>query len=312
MKFIKLNNGFDMPVLGLGTYKSNPGEVEKAVSCAIDIGYRHFDCAWFYGNEAEIGKALKEKINEGKVKREELFITSKLWSNFHAKEKVVPMLKETLAAFQMDYIDLFLIHWPFAFKEEAALWPKNEGKSAYSDIDYIETWKGMEECVKLGLVKSIGVSNFNAKQLERILANCNIPPAVNQVECNPNLSQKRLIAFCKENNIVITGYCPLGRSENAGTPGFLEPTILDPKVTAIGQKYGKTAAQVVLNYLITLGITVIPKSVTESRIKENFNVFDFALDEEDIKYLEGCDKNKRVCPATTFADHKHYPFNDEY
>jgi len=310
MKFIKLNTGFEIPILGLGTYNSQPGEVERAVSCAIDIGYRHFDCAWFYANEAEIGKALKEKINEGKVKREELFITSKLWNNFHAREKVVPKLKETLAALQTDYLDLFLIHCPFAFKEEAPLWPINEGKSAYSDIDYLETWKGMEECVKLGLTKSIGVSNFNAKQLQRVLANCNIPPAVNQVECNPNLSQKKLIEFCNENNIHVTGYSPLGKAETAGTE-YPESTIFDPKVAAIGKKYGKTPAQVVLNYLITLGISVVPKSVKESRIKENFDVLDFTLDEEDIKYLDGCNKNKRVCPLA-FADHKYYPFHDEY
>lgn len=300
-----------MPIVGLGTYKSGTGEVEKAVKDAIDCGYRHFDCAWFYGNEDEIGKAIKDKINEGKVKREDLFITSKLWNNFHAKNKVVPMLKETLQSLQMSYIDLYLVHWPFAFKEDVSLWPINEGKAAYSDIDYLETWEGMQECVNLGLAKSIGVSNFNQSQIERLVAAATILPAVNQVECNPNLNQKPLIAACKQHGIVITGYCPLGRSENAGTPGFPDPTINDPKVIEMAKKYNKSPAQVVLRYLASLGVSVIPKSVTKSRIQENINIFDFVLHDDDVAYLDSCNKNKRVCPLTYYADHPHYPFNDD-
>ncbi|RZC41293.1 aldose reductase-like [Asbolus verrucosus] len=295
---LKLNNGLEMPVVGLGTYKSEKGKVEQAVRDAIDAGYRHFDCAWFYGNEHEVGVALREKIKEGAVKREDLFITSKLWNNFHAKDRVVPMLKETLNSFKLDYIDLYLIHWPFGFKENASLWPISEGEAAFSDIDYLETWEGMEECVRQGLTKSIGVSNFSEEQIERILKNCQIKPVANQVEVNPNLNQKKLIQFCKERDIVITGYCPLGRSEYAGMPGFPDPTIFDPKVAEIGKKYNKTPAQVVLNYLISLGITVVPKSVTKSRIIENINVFDFKLDTEDVAYLDSCNKNQRVCPLS--------------
>lgn len=128
----------------------------------------------------------------------------------------------------------------------------DQGEAAFSDVDYLETWSGMEECVRLGLAKSIGVSNFNEEQVERILKNCSIKPAVNQVEVNPNLNQKKLIEFCKKHDIVVTGYCPLGRSEYAGTPGFPEPTIFDPKVKEIGKKYKKSAAQVVLNYLVRM------------------------------------------------------------
>lgn len=138
------------------------------------------------------------------------------------------------------------------FQKNASYWPVDEGEAAFSDVDYLETWKGMEECVRLGLAKSIGVSNFNEEQIERILKNCSINPVVNQIEVNPNLNQKILIQFCKERNIVITGYCPLGRSELAGTPGFPTPTILDPKLEEIGKKYNKTPAQVVLNYLVSI------------------------------------------------------------
>ncbi|CAH0561256.1 unnamed protein product [Brassicogethes aeneus] len=245
---LKLNNGNEIPIVGLGTYKSKPGEVAQAVKDAIDAGYRHFDCAWFYGNENEVGLGLNAKIDDGTVKREDIFVTSKLWNNFHEKKCVLPKIKETLAALKLDYLDLYLIHWPFGFKENAPLWPVGEVDS-YSDVDYLETWQAMEECVKQNLTKSIGVSNFNAAQIERILENCTIKPAVNQVEVNPNLNQKKLIDFCKKHDIVITGYCPLGRSEFAGTPGFPDPTIFDPKVKEIGEKYRKTPAQVVLNYL---------------------------------------------------------------
>lgn len=292
--------------------QSGPGEVVEAVKYAIDLGYRHFDCAWFYGNEAEVGTAIQTKISDGTVRREDLFITSKLWCNYHAREKVVPMIKESLEALKLKYLDLYLVHWPFAFKEHSSLWPVNEGKDAYDNTDYLDTWKGMEECVKLGLTKSIGVSNYNSEQLERNIQNCVVKPVVNQVEVNPNLNQKKLIDFCKKRDVVVVGYCPLGRSENAGMPGFPEPTIFDPKVKAIGDKYGKTPAQVVLNYLISLGISVIPKSVTKSRIAENFQVLDFALDREDVAYLDSCNKNQRVCPLSMFADHKYYPFGIEF
>lgn len=185
------------------------------------------------------------------------------------------MLKETLSYLKLDYIDLFLIHWPFAFKvylnllkyqhnsrviklisiliqENGPLWPINEGADAYSDTDYLETWEGMEECVNKGYAKSIGVSNFNSEQIDRLLKYCKIKPVVNQVEANPNFIQKELTKFCKEREIVITAYCPLGRVGEALERGFPTPTILDPKVAEIGKNYNKTPAQVVLNYLVII------------------------------------------------------------
>ncbi|XP_018336718.1 1,5-anhydro-D-fructose reductase isoform X2 [Agrilus planipennis] len=310
-KTLKLNNGRDMPVIGLGTYKGGK-ETAQAVKDAIDAGYRHFDCAWFYGNEADVGEGIREKIKEGVIKREDVFITSKLWCNFMAKDKVVPMCKKSLKEFQLDYLDLFLIHWPFAFKEDASYWPVGQCPEAFSDVDFTETWEGMEECVRQGLTKSIGISNFNSQQISRLLESAKIKPVCNQVECNPNVNQKKLIKFCAEKNIVIVGYCPLGRVENAGIPGYPYPTILDKHVLAIGQKYNKTPAQVVLNYLVSLGIAVIPKSITKSRIIENINIFDFKLDEEDVAYLDSLNKNDRICHFPEFQDHKNYPFNIEF
>lgn len=306
-KVVKLNNGCPMPLVGLGTFKAVPGEVEQAVKDAIDAGYRHFDCAWFYGNEAEVGVGLRAKIEDGTVKREDLFITTKLWNNFHAKHLVRPKLEESLKSFQFDYIDLFLIHWPFAFKEDAELWP-SEDKSAYSEIDYLETWQGMEECVTSGLAKNIGVSNFNSEQMDRLLKNRMIKPVINQIEVNVNLNQKKLIEFCKERDVLVVGYCPLGRGAKLGEKG----TMNDPKIAEIGKKYNKSAAQVILNYLLSSGIAVIPKSATKSRIIANMDVFDFKLNAEDVSYLESCNNGERVCGLDKFAEHKDFPFGIEF
>jgi aldehyde reductase len=307
---LRLNNGLEIPIVGLGTYKSPPGEVQQAVKDAISCGYRHLDCAWFYENEAEVGEGLHAKIADGTVKRDDVFITSKLWNNHHAKNRVVPMLKDTLAKLKLDYIDLYLVHWPMGFKESAP--PLPQDASGYSDVDYLETWEGMEECVKLGLAKSVGLSNFNSEQVDRVLKHCKIKPVINQVEVNPNINQKKLIKFCKDRDIVITGFCPLGRSNYAGKPGFPTPTIHDPKVVDMGKKYNKTPAQIVLNYLVSLGISVVPKSVTKSRIEENFDIFDFELDGDDRAYLDSCNKNQRCSPQTAYSDHIYFPFKIEF
>ncbi|XP_044748308.1 aldo-keto reductase family 1 member B1-like [Coccinella septempunctata] len=312
-KSLKFNNGLEIPIIGLGTFNSPPGQVTEAVKVAIDAGYRHIDCAWYYGNEAEVGEGIAAKIKEGIVKREDLFITSKLWCNYHEKEKVVPMLRDSLKNLKLEYLDLYLIHWPFGFKEEAGPWPTEGGPDAYSDVDITETWTGLEEAQELGLVKSIGVSNFNKTQIEKILNACKIKPVCNQVEVNPNFNNEKLINFCQGKDIVVSGYCPLGRVDSYGKPRIPKPTIFDPKVAEIGKKYDKTPAQVVLNYLIAkLGVVVLPKSVTKSRIIENFNIFDFQLDKEDIDYIDSTHKNVRVCLAPYFGNHKDYPFHDDY
>ncbi|KAK4878423.1 hypothetical protein RN001_010929 [Aquatica leii] len=299
MNNLKLNNGSDIPIIGLGTYKAIKGEATTAVKDAIDVGYRHFDCAWFYDNEEEVGLGIQAKIDEGVVKREDLFVTTKLWNNFHAKEKVLPMLKEQLQKLKLDYVDLYLIHWPFGFKVRG--WPINDGPGAYSDVDYIETWTMMEEGLKQGLVRSIGVSNFNSEQLERLLSVAKIKPVVNQIEIHPKLNQKKLIEFCKSKDIVSVGYCPLGQ-------GTSTSAVFDEKVIEIGKKYQKTAAQIVLNYLVSLGVSVIPKTVNKTRMIENLNIFDFTLDEEDLRYMVSLNTNERICNVMYFKDHKYFPF----
>jgi len=310
---VTLNNGQEMPIFGLGTWKSKPGEVTEAVKNAIDVGYRHIDGALVYQNEPEVGAAIQAKFAEGVVKREDLFITSKLWNTFHKPELVVPSIKQTLKDLGTDYLDLYLIHWPMAYKEGDTLFPQDEnGKTVYSDADYVDTWKGMEECVKLGLTKSIGLSNFNKAQIERILAVATIPPAVNQVECHPYLAQIKLVEFCKSKGIVMTAYSPLGSPDRPWAKPEDPKLLDDPKLIELGKKYNKSAAQVVLRWQTQRGIIVIPKSVHKHRLEENVNIFDFELSKEDMEYVFSFDRNGRALHLQWVSDHPHFPFNDEY
>ncbi|XP_030762001.1 aldo-keto reductase family 1 member B1-like [Sitophilus oryzae] len=311
---IKFNNGQEFPVFGLGTWKSKPGEVTQAVKDALDLGYRHIDCAHVYLNEPEVGEALKTKLGDGTVKREEIYITSKLWNTMHRPDLVEPAIRTTLKNLNLQYLDLYLIHWPFALQEDGDLFPVGkDGKTAFSDVDYLDTWKALEALVAKGLTKSIGVSNFNKKQLERLLANAKIPPVTNQIEVHPYLNQQKLIDYCKSKNIVVTAYSPLGSPDRPwAKPG--DPQLLDdPKIQAIAKKYGKTPAQVVIRYGLQRGLIVIPKSVTKSRIQQNFDIWDFQLSADDIAQLNTFDCNGRICPYDDAYDHKDHPFiRDEY
>nr|CAD7434288.1 unnamed protein product [Timema monikensis] len=263
--------------------KSEPGVVKKAVEDAIDAGYRHIDGAHVYGNEKEVGAGIRNKIAEGIVKREDLFITS----------------KNTLADLGLDYLDLYLIHWPFAFSDNDGLFPTKDGKADVIDVDVTETWKGMEECVKLGLAKSIGISNFNSEQIKKVVTSATIKPVTNQVECHPYLNQKQLRELCKQHNIIITAYSPLGNPGSKfnapGTPNILQ----DSKLKELAKKHGKSVAQIILRYLIDIGTVPIPKSVTKTRIEENINVFDFKLSPEELAYVDSIDRKLRTCAFDT-------------
>ncbi|CAG9864604.1 unnamed protein product [Phyllotreta striolata] len=312
---VKLNNGREIPVFGLGTWKSKPGEVTQAVKDAIDAGYRHIDCAHYYENEAEVGVAIRDKISSGVVKREDLFVTSKLWSTFLRPDLVEGSLRTSLKNLGLEYLDLYLIHWPCALKEGGAFLPKrpdHEVLSIFSDVDYVDTWKAMEDVAKKGLAKSIGVSNFSKRQLERILEIATIKPVNNQIECHPYLNQKKLIAFCKSKNIAVTAYSPLGSPDRPwAKPG--DPILTeDPKIKQIAAKYKKSSAQVILRYLLQNGVIPIPKSVNKDRIKQNINIFDFDLSTEDVATMDTFDCNGRVCWFVEAVGHPHYPFNDEY
>lgn len=293
---ITLSSGYEMPQVGLGTWQSAPGKVATAVETALLSNYRHIDGAAVYKNEAEVGAGIAAAISKSDLKRSDIFVTSKLWNTNHAPSAVEPACRQTLSDLGLDYLDLYLIHWPFG---------DDEGKE-----DYVDTWRAMEQLVSLGLVRSIGVSNFNHLQLDRIRAIATVPVAVNQVECNPRITQKPLIAYCKANNIAVTCYCPLG---SPGSSWNNEPSLLqDAKIATIAAKYAKTSAQVMIRYQVQRGLIVIPKSVTPSRVIANGNVFDFELSDEDFTVLESFNKNYRVCGFGNKRNHPHYPFSAEY
>jgi len=307
---LTLNDGQKMPMLGLGTWKSKPDEVYHAVKYAIkDAGYRHVDCALVYGNENEVGKALKELFNEGVVKREELFITSKLWCTHHTTAMQKHALETTLKNLQVDYLDLYLIHWPQAYKEGDDLFPKDSnGKMIYSNVDIVDCWRGMIELQKTGKVKSIGVSNFNVKQLERLVSETKVVPAINQVECHPYLTQKELMEYGKKVGMHLTAYSPLGTPDRPWASDS-EPILMkEPVLHEISKKYNKTAAQVLIRFHLDRNTVVIPKSVTPARIKQNLDVLDFKLSPEDLHTLENLKTTFRYCHLKDVADHPDYPF----
>lgn len=271
----------------------------EAMSYAIDVGYRHIDTAHFYRIEPEVGLVVKKKIEEGVVKREDLFITTKVWNQNHRPEDVVESVKGSLRRMGLEYLDLVLIHWPMSISEDGV----------DEKIDYLDTWRGFEAVLEQGLVKSIGVSNFTVDQLSRLLKNCKVVPAVNQVEINLNLGQKELVDFCKKNNIQVVAYTPFGKmvpSRNDDSPAL---KFDDPIVSGIAKKHGKTVTQIALRYLYQRGLAFIPKTLTKSRVLENAAIFDFQLDSEDVSNLQKFDINHRTV-APLFVQHvQNYPFD---
>lgn len=284
-----------MPAFGLGTWKSAPGDVYKAVKIAIRKGYRHIDCAPVYGNEKEVGQAITECIAEGIVKRNELWITSKLWNNMHAKADVIPALKQTLSDLNTGYLDLFLIHWPIALKKDA-IFPQSENDMiSLKEVPLTETWQGMEDAVDAGLVKHIGVSNFGIKNLKNILAIARIKPEVNQVECHPYLQQEVLFSYCKTNNIFLTAYSPLGSPDRPeGIKAANEPILLEDKVIKeIAKARKATTAQILISWALQRGTSVIPKSVHAGRIAENLKAEEIHLSENEMLQISKLEKSYR-------------------
>ncbi|KAL7063944.1 hypothetical protein AAHC03_05826 [Spirometra sp. Aus1] len=293
--FVTLNNGKKMPALGLGTFMSPSEDVEKAVTWAIEAGYRHIDCAAFYQNEPAVGSAIKKAIQDGLIKREDIFITSKLWCSEHRAKDVRPACEGSLNRLGLAYLDLYLVHWPVSFKIKPDVpFSKDDPNCLeYEDVPLEETWKAMEELVDAGLVKSIGVSNFNKSQIERLLKVCRIRPVVNQIEVSVNWMNSKMVEYAKSKDIKVTAYAPFG------SPVFIRPTpipspLQEDYVVKIAEAHSKTPAQVLLRHALQRGLIVIPGSINAGRIRQNIDVFDFELTEDEMRILNTSGKNIRL------------------
>jgi len=263
---IRLNNGVEIPQLGFGVYQVPPEDTAEAVSTALEIGYRHIDTAEMYGNEKGVGEA----VARSGIDRGEVFVTSKLNNGYHRRDDALRAFDQSLADLGFEYLDLFLIHWPLPG----------------IDVDYVETWKAMEEIYASGRARSIGVSNFQAHHLRRLFGETEVRPAVNQIEVHPYLAQEELRAFDADHEIVTEAWSPIAQGK----------VLDDPVVLRVAERYSRTPAQVVLRWHVQRGDVVFPKSVNRERMQQNFELFDFDLDGDAMGDLSALDRGERTGP----------------
>lgn len=262
MDTVELANQKKMPILGYGTWRNDdPQECVEGVKDAISVGFTHIDCASVYDNEEHVGQGL----NESGANRKDLFITSKLRNSAHGYDQVRKEVEETLEKLGTDYLDLYLIHWPVV-----------KGKDGDWQTDNQETWKAFEELYEEGVLKSIGVSNFSIEHLKNLMDHCKIPPMVNQIKVHPGVVQEDLHKFCAENNIVVQAYSPLAPLKDIAS---------EPKVEEMTEKYGKTAAQLLLRFDLQKNVVPLTKTIHRSRMEENIDIFDFEIDNEDMEFF---------------------------
>ncbi|XP_071689699.1 D-galacturonate reductase-like [Rutidosis leptorrhynchoides] len=283
-----------IPLIGMGLGRSTTDitseNVKTAIIEAIKVGYRHFDTAAVYGTEQPLGEAIEEALRLGLIKSQtELFVTTKLWCTATEGHLVLPAIKQSLKNLRLEYVDLYLIHWPVTLKCKESKFPiPNEWVST---INIKQVWEAMENCQNLGLTKSIGVSNFHPQKLEQILSFAKIPPAVNQVEMNPVWQQKKLNEFCKKHDILLTGYSPLGAGGNSwGHNRVIESDVLQD----IAKFRGKSVAQISLRWLYEQGVGFVVKSFNQERMKQNLEIFDWSLSEEELNKISQIPQQKHI------------------
>jgi len=321
---LPLTSGYSIPQLGLGTagIGKSADEIAEVIRNGLEVGFRHLDCAMMYRNEDEIGQALTAVFKDGKIKREDVFITSKVANNYHSYENATKAVDIILKSLQLQYLDLLLIHWPMGFEEGVEERHGHgdhgdHGRNAtpkFSNVDYVETWRALEDALKAKKVRSIGISNFNISQIERVLNASTIKPQALQIEAHPYFPQIALIDFCKKNNIVVEAYSPLAQRTANKSKTEAELILFKEKVMLdIAAKHNKTAAQVALRWAIQRGTVPITKTTKRSRLEENFNLWDFELtaDEMDaIKTLDHTPKWRQGGRHGGQSLHPYYPFHD--
>lgn len=312
--FLLLSSGARLPSVGFGFWKVDRSAAAEVVCQAIQAGYRHLDCACDYGNEVEVGQGIQQAIADGLCKREDLWVTSKLWNTYHAAEHVRPACERTLHDLGLKQLDLYLIHFPIAqqFVPFDVRYPpgwcfdpsaeKPHMKEVRVPIS--ETWRAMEQLVDDGLVKQIGICNFGTSLLRDLLSYARIRPAVLQVESHPFLVQSKLLRFCQQEQIVLTAFSPLGAASyySLGMASLSESLLDNPIVQCIGLEKRKSAAQVLLRWGVQRGTSVIPKSSTLDRMAENLNLFDFELSEADMVSISGLDRGRRFNDPGVFCE----------
>lgn len=296
MKTQRLSDGTEMPALGLGTWKSEPEQVYHAVRAALEVGYRHIDCAAIYQNEEEVGRALSDAFAAGDARREDVWVTSKLWNDSHRPEDVEPAIETSLRKLQLDYLDLYLIHWPVALNRGVMLPSSPDDFIPLSVVPLESTWEAMLALRDRELTRQAGVSNFSIGQIRRVREATGAIPAVNQIELHPYLQQSALIEACGGLGVAVTAYSPLGSPDSAAFMGRKDDMLLTkhPTITAIAEARGATAGQVLIAWALARGTSVIPKSVHRGRIAENWGAGDLTLSLSDMTAIAALDRHRRM------------------
>jgi diketogulonate reductase-like aldo/keto reductase len=297
-KTYRLNNGVTIPAVGFGTFanEGSKGETYAAVTHALKGGYRHLDCAWFYQNEEEVGDAVRDFLKQNpSVKRSDIFICTKVWQHLHEPEEVHWSFNSSLEKLKMDYVDLFLVHWPIAAESDANHMPKLGADGKYIiKKDLTEnpepTWRAMEEIYKSGKARAIGVSNWTIAGLEKLGKFAEVKPAVNQIEVHPFLPNTELVEYCLKNNVMVAAYSPLGSQNQVPTTG--EKVRTNPTLNKVADRSGNTLAQVLLAWGLQRGYVVLPKSSTPARIDSNFDIPE--ISKEDFDAVQGVAKGRHT------------------
>lgn len=305
-KILRIGDTGHMPQIGLGTWQGEPGEVDAAVEYALTIGYRHIDCAAYYLNEQDVGKGIHTALSNQVLSRDELWVTSKLWNSFHRPEDVIPALKGSLHALRLDYLDLYLMHWPIAFARHVGLsMPDSNQGDDYLILEkapLLDTWCAMEEAKHIGLVRYIGVSNFSQKKLDHLISQNVSVPAVNQIERHPYLAQQSLVDYCHQHHVAVTAYAPLGSPAGPSQFDKTHTALLQHQtISDLAQCHQATPAQVLLAWQIQNNVAVIPKSTNKKRLKENLNAGEVRLTTHDIERINTLDQHHRYFTGDFFG-----------